>query len=252
MAVISEEINTIFHKPSSSLSCHVDLPRFMPHITVYNYNSLTANINSPLLDYMDTTTVKHIKEFLLITAYKLFPDDDTWNKIINSKFSEYFTEATTSETLDVTIKKFISEVLEDSKLSRLLKTMTQSVVAPIVIHMKENIGDIYPHNSLKGGWSILAEIREKFVTVTHTKEEITLPTNEDQFYFKWDTCFTFDSEIKHLHKVEVELSTLSHFGFASESRRKLVNSLFSKLFNESSPEDKQQRRAQEEKAVLMP
>jgi len=206
-----EEINTIFHKPTSNLSCHVDLPRFMPHITIYNYNSVTANINSHLLEYIDTITIKHIKEFLLVTACKLYPGDDTWNKIINNKFEEYFTETTTSETLDVAIKKFISEVLEDSKLSRLLKTMTQSVVAPIIIHMKENIGDIYPHNSLKGGWSILVEIREKFVTVTHTKEEITLPTNEDQFYFKWDICYTFDSEIKYLNKVEVELATLSHF-----------------------------------------
>lgn len=118
----------------------------------------------------------------------------------------------------MTLLSFMQKVVgADSKVSRLLKACTQSLIAPAVLKLKFSIGSQFSFKDVRGSWNIRIEFydasEDNVIKVVHTKKETSYDESpEGSFNFQWSLAISFAQDLSALldSQLTIESIWVSH------------------------------------------
>eukprot|EP01104_Vermistella_antarctica_P011933 TRINITY_DN337_c0_g5_i1.p1 TRINITY_DN337_c0_g5~~TRINITY_DN337_c0_g5_i1.p1 ORF type:complete len:1159 (-),score=215.41 TRINITY_DN337_c0_g5_i1:54-3530(-) len=90
------------------------------------------------------------------------------------------------------------------QIQNILKACTQSVIAPVVMHMKIGLGSVVRYTSKAKGWFIAIDVCEGAIHVCHSRtEKASMPP--PYFEFSYEIHLVFDQAVNNLLSLDVEL-----------------------------------------------
>ncbi|PRP81402.1 hypothetical protein PROFUN_11023 [Planoprotostelium fungivorum] len=114
--------------------------------------------------------------------------------------------------------------LDDMILMRLLRTLTQSIVAAPYLRLKSAFSAVQlPVKDVNGLWSIDVRFHEDRVTVTHSKRCTSSEAN--QFHFLWRMCLEVDRDIREVLSVDMNISQIEFDDNFGEREREKIRKI---------------------------
>jgi Leucine rich repeat len=230
---LRRQCSAIFHKRLGELPVHKDIPRLVQRITLNGQLPSVKPVNvksaAKLMrvagDSLDVQNIFRIHNFVVQLAEALGDCDNALKKMRKRLFLDdgggdgaAASAASSSSSMpsgDVTVALFqwLNDVVgADSRVVRVLKMCTQSVIAPAVVKLKAALDKHLPFNSVRNGWSIECVVSSDRVFVKHKKLEKSAPASEDifgTFTFDWAIHFVLGIELADVKEVRVALGNVS-------------------------------------------
>lgn len=185
------EIREKWSRPLEKLSVYIDIPRLVSSIEVVENGVVKW---APNLIQGTDRREKLIIDFLSMLAGVV--ESKKLARSIQDASEQYFP---TGEEVDISrrLQQLIPPVIgEESKVIRILKACTQSMVASAVLRLKYQIGNYFPFSDAYKGWTIRIEVNVHHVRILHQKWE---KSNGDEiFTFKWEFEILLDLSANEL------------------------------------------------------
>jgi hypothetical protein len=116
----------------------------------------------------------------------------------------------------------------DPSLIRLLKTVTQDIVAPAVVKMKREISPYMAYKDVRGEWFIHINFQSPgSILVSHQKREQSFGQEPNQdVEFQWNLDLVFDENARTMVASALYVPTLVFHPNASDETKASVQLLF--------------------------
>lgn len=228
------DILKTWSRPRNKLAVTVDLPRLVRKISVFNsQNEVLFNGSEPLTEgdspsrFSNITIYRKMSQLFVVLAQSLSENHDGVEEFIEAKMSE---EGDSASLLDRLFDQFFPE---ENRITKLLKLCNQSIMAPAVIRLKQQMNDSFPYKDDRGRWTIEIRLRDDAsVVVTHFKREISWESSEDydrqHFSFRWNLSISTDPSLSLVESASMSIDQLSFVEtVAEETRREILSALSS-------------------------
>ncbi|KAH3762029.1 hypothetical protein Pelo_6139 [Pelomyxa schiedti] len=225
--------NEVFHRPLGSTTVAVDLPRLCKHVSLFDCRA-TPSTQLPVMDEQPIDdrarpTPINVQQFLGTVALLLEGSDcyDT----LNENFGKYIIYTTDIGVQRDGINQLLGGVLGASKVTKILKAINQSVIAPAVIELNISIcaGCPFKDAPAPGVWEIELALYDDLVQVIHRRKQVNIDARkeEDAFEFTWELVMQLDSEVDSIQDCSIRIVDWKFGSKTSEIRKQLVTRLLS-------------------------
>lgn len=221
-----DDTKSIWERPISSLSCHMDLPRLGAKIRIYNSSNelISEEVNENQVHKMEV--VKNI--LLQLTETSQDPQDLI--DAINNRYYEFINEDGTGD-LSQQLKTFLEEVVpNDSRLSNILSLCHQKIVFPAYYSIKRVIHDALPFKDSRGSWQIDIYISEDLCKVVHSKIQMakdSLDGEEPEFSFRWELNVVLQgSTFENVKEINVKIPEVTVRANVDAGRAQQIRNIF--------------------------
>ena len=188
-----EDTKSIWNRPLSLLSCHMDLPRLGHKMRVLLNDQPTGKTEEEM---QGTGKMQVVLEIILSIAENCQEKPELIEDIRNRYFE--FVHEDGSGDLSQQLKSFLEEVVpEDSKLCSVLSLCHQKIVFPAYYSIKEKIHDLLAFKDSRGSWSIDVFLTEDTCTVVHSKIQMAkdaISEAEPEWSFRWELVISLSGE----------------------------------------------------------
>lgn len=222
-----EDTESIWNRPLSALSCHMDLPRLGHKIQIFK--------NDQLIPIQDTgNKLKYIQDILIILAQQAGESDDYINKIRNSFFEIVHEDGSGDSSQQ--LKRYLEEnIQDDSKIYHILCLCHQKIVFPAYYSIKENIQNDLVFKDCRGSWSINILFYDDRCTVVHSKVQIakdTMPNEDPEFSFRWELVINLTgSNYDHISGMDVRVAEVTTRNDVPKARSSSIQDAFKKFMD---------------------
>eukprot|EP01119_Soliformovum_irregulare_P023999 TRINITY_DN850_c0_g1_i1.p1 TRINITY_DN850_c0_g1~~TRINITY_DN850_c0_g1_i1.p1 ORF type:complete len:436 (+),score=55.98 TRINITY_DN850_c0_g1_i1:100-1407(+) len=215
MEAFREDLKKKWAKPLSDLPVHIDLPRLVHGVNLYQNGVL---VWPP--DTIDDSELEEEKRERLVIYFLAMLATILETPELADTILERSEEFFDSPNIDVSrrLQKFLLEIINDyPRICGVLKTVNQSIVSGAVLQLKYRIGNKFPYQDVNRAWTVDIHINSCHVTITHNKWERS--TTENSFRFRWRLNLEFDANLEVMEDVNLSIVNIS-YGIADDPVRK--------------------------------
>eukprot|EP01089_Gocevia_fonbrunei_P023538 TRINITY_DN9991_c0_g1_i4.p1 TRINITY_DN9991_c0_g1~~TRINITY_DN9991_c0_g1_i4.p1 ORF type:complete len:128 (+),score=18.32 TRINITY_DN9991_c0_g1_i4:27-410(+) len=119
---------------------------------------------------------------------------------------------------------------------RILKTCTQSVIAPAVLRLKTKVGVKVPYRDVRQGWKICIKLYDDAIHVIHKRKEQNWTGSTDEFQFTWRLKIVFNRTATKLRKTNVEITDTVFGNDVAEDRKQEIIAVLSQFMQQNKKE----------------
>lgn len=224
-----DDTKSIWERPLSSLSCHMDLPRLGAKMKVYLDDQLVGNEE----DINSNNKMQVVQNIIIHIAESCGESPELIEAIRNRYYD--FVHADGTGDISQQLKQFLEEVIpEDCKLCSILSLCHQKIVFPAYYSIKKVIHDDLPFKDSRGSWQINVFITNETCTVVHSKIQMgkdAISEEEPEFSFKWELIIVLSgSHFDNLKEVFVRIPEVTTRDNLPDAREQEIRGIFEKHY----------------------
>jgi hypothetical protein len=212
MAVpLVDQIKPKWQRDPNELPVATDLPRMIQNVMVSDDEHKVLFERSATKDkengntYNMRSRVTLLKELFLILAHRFTLHD--LHSTILLRWSEFFdNEDLETSDLSQQLRKFLLQVVgNQNALINILKSVNQSVIAPVAMRIRSFFFGEYNLKDVRNAWNVDILLANGEIIVRHLKWEESIPTC---FKFQWKLDLVFNEDATELMDTRLEIPIL--------------------------------------------
>jgi len=188
-----EDTRSIWNRPLSQLSCHMDLPRLGHKMKIFHNEQPVSKSE----EEMEGAGKMQVVLDIIMTIAENCGETPELMEDIRNRYYQFVNEDGSGD-LSQQLKAFLEEVIpENSRLCSILSLCHQKIVFPAYYTIKQKVHDQLAFKDSRGSWNINVFLTEETCTVVHSKVQMAkdcLGDAEPEFSFRWELVVTLRGE----------------------------------------------------------
>jgi len=248
---------TNYKRSLTRLPLSVDIPRLVKHITLVDCRNGdfkvcfrgSSSYCKEGITCDNSDTIPQLYNFFSILSLLVHGEDK--KKVVEDTFYKFLD---IEQSIDIQRDEFYDFLLntygEDDIVSRTLKCVNQSIIAPAIIFLRTKISSKFQFKDASSRiWEVVIKVFDDKVEITHLRNQVS--TAKDSYSFIWKLIYNISKDNKDEFNAHMGLVDVLTFGDKMDERkelRKQIIDIFKTVFTEEYPDENAEEK---ELATLM-